>query len=302
MIALLLACTGAAPAAPVDVQGGPPLYGFWGLNGQLTPHGLATLHQELGATVVQTASRDPAWTVSTLLPMARAAGVRVTLRLTGDHERYTTDGNFDLQAWKAELARWTGTGVEPFIEDGTLVGHMLLDDITNFEGHDPDASELDEMARYSKELLPGLMTFVRQKASLLPDREYTSLDAAVNQYKAGEGNVRTYARTEAAAAKRRGLGVINGLNIANGGDGSSGQAGWAAGRFAMSADEIRKNGAVLTAVPTCGMLLLWEYDAEERWSDGSIGATYLERPELQSALAELGGRVARHPPVRLLRR
>lgn len=300
MILLLLACAGVA--APIETRPAPVLYGFWGLNGLLTPAGLTRLHTQVGMTVIQTASTDPAWTVGTLLPMARAAGVHVTLRLTGDHERYTRDGDFDLAAWKAQLARWEGADLAPFIADGTFAGHMLLDDITNFEGHDPTGAELEEMARASKALLPGLMTYVRQKASLLPDRRYEALDAAVNQYKAGEGDVVAYARDEAAAAQARGLGVINGLNIANGGDGSSGQPGWAAGRYAMSAAEIRTYGAVLASVPTCGMMLLWEYDAEERWSDGSTGAAYLGRPEVEAALAELGHTVAAHPDVGLLKR
>ena len=69
----------------------------------------------------------------------------------------------------------------------------------------------------------------------------------------------------------------------------------------MSADEIRTYGAVLAAVPECGMFLNWEYDHEEVWSDGSIGGTYFDRPALQQALRDLGAQVQAHPPVLLLR-
>lgn len=296
-----------APVGDTDAPGlnGPPTpYGFWGLNGYQSVESLRDLNQRLELTIFQTASEDPRWPVGTLLPRAREAGVKVTLRFTGYHEHYVNGDDFDLAAWKAMLAPWADAGLQPFIDDGTLAGHMLLDDIVNFEGRDPDAADLDEMARYSKELLPGLMTYVRQKATGLPVPEsgrYVHLDACVNQYEAMEGDVTTYAATEAARAEALGLGVINGLNIADGGDGSSGHDGYRPAHHAMSAAEIARYGAVLAAVPTMGMFLNWEYDGEEQWADGTIGASYFNEPELAAALAELGRSVARHPHVELLR-
>ena len=72
-------------------------------------------------------------------------------------------------------------------------------------------------------------------------------------------------------------------------------------RWAMSPAEITQYGSVLARVPGCGMFLNWEYDSEERWSDGSTGAPYFDRPELQGALLRLAGVVAQHPPVDLLK-
>jgi hypothetical protein len=281
-----------------------PRYGFWGLNGFVTPEGLRATRDAFSMTIFHTATMDREWAVGELLPMVREAGLQVTLRLTGDHHHYTTGGDFDLEAWKRTLSRWEGIPLQEFIDDGTLAGHMLLDDIENFEGHDPDAAELDEMARFSRALLPGLMTFVRQKATAMPrpvGGKYIHLDAIVNQYKAAEGDVREYAATEAAAAAALGVGVINGLNIANGGDGSSGQPGWGAGKHAMSAEEIRRYGWVLSSVPECGMFLNWEYDGEERWSDGSLGSDYFDQDDRTAVLRRLGERVGRHRPVPLLK-
>lgn len=300
-------CDGSpASVRPASVRPapGPPLVGFWGLNGHTSPEGFDDLKRRFGLSVFQVACSDPEYAVSTLLPMARAAGVKVTLRLTPDHTAYTTLGSFDLARWKEALDIWAGSGVQAFIEDGTLVGHMLLDDIKNFERRDPDAADLDEMARCSKRLFPGLMTYVRQRASEMPAPRrgrYVYVDAAVNQYQAFEGEVGVYAAHEAADAKALGLGVINGLNIADGGDGSSGQAGYRPGRYAMSAAEILHYGSVLAAVPGCGMFLNWEYDGEERWSDGTVGSTYFDRPELSAALLQLSRQVAAHPPVPLLK-
>ena len=283
------------------------LYGFWGLNGHHSAEGLAAVKARLGMTFFQVASEDPAWAVGHLLPAARQAGVKVTLRLTGDHGGYTTaGGDFDLQAWKAHMRPWTDSGLQAFVDDGTLVGHMLLDDILTFEGRDPTAAELDEMARTSEASFPGLMTFVRAQATHMPTPEggrYRHVDACVNQYQARDGDVRRYAEAERRRALDLGLGIINGLNVADGGDGRAGRPGWRGEGFhPMTADEIREYGQVLAAVPECGMFLSWEYDAVERWPDGTVGADYLDQPEIQAALAELGRRVAARPPgARLLR-
>lgn len=271
-----------------------PLIGFWGLNGYKTASGLLDIKTRFGSTVFQTASSNPVYTVNIFLPMVRAAGMKVTLRLTDDHDAYTTAGNFDLAKWKAQVALWEDSGVQEFIDDGTLFGHMLLDDIQNFSGLDPTAAELDEMARYSHEILPNLMAFVRCQASKMPvpaSGHYDHVDAIVNQYKANEGPVNTYVTTEVQKAADLGVAVINGMNICDGGDGSSGQPGWRSGKFAMTAEEITTYGTALLDVPNLVMFLMWEYDGEEQWSDASIGSDYFDQSELQSALkglSELG--------------
>ncbi len=294
------------PSAPAAEPGEPtpPLYGFWGLNGYVSPEGFADVQQRLGANGLMVAHSGREHAVQTLLPMAREAGWRVTLRMIDEHQPQTAEGDFDLRRWKAQVGRWRDTGVQEFIDDGTLVGHMLLDDITNFEGDDPTAAELEEMARFSKEIMPGLMTFVRQQATHLPEPEggrYLWVDAAVNQYHTRHGPVEAFAQEEAARSAELGLGVINGMNIADGGDGSSGRSGWKKGHHPMTAEEIRRYGTVLASVPTCGMFLNWEYDGQERWIDGSIGSDYFDQPEIQQALRELGERFAEHPPVQLLK-
>ena len=291
-------------SSPTVAHAAAPMYGYWGLNGYTSAEGFADVQSRLGMTGFQVASENPQWAVKTLLPMVRDAGIRITLRLTDDHHAYTVHGDFDLELWKQQLRRWKGAGLEPYIQDGTLVGHMLLDDIRNFPGRDPDAADLEEMARTSKELFPGLMTYVRQNATDMPTPEggkYVWVDASVNQYEAKEGPVEAYATVQEDRARRLGLGVINGLNIADGGDGSAGRPGWRPRHYPMTAEEIRHYGRVLATVPSCGMFLNWEYDGEERWSDGSIGAEYFDQPEIQAALAELATLYATHPPVTLLK-
>lgn len=289
-------------ATPTHSSGVP--FGFWGLNGYVSPTGLADVRARMGANHLQTATTNPEWVADTLLPMARAAGYVVTLRLSGDHPGYTREGNFDLGAWKQAMLVWRNSGLGPFVADGTLAGHMLLDDIDTFKGYNPSAADLDEMARYSKALIPGLMTFVRQRAADMPQPEggrYRHLDAVVNQYKASDGDVSAYAARQVAAAARLDVGTINGMNLADGGDGSSGKSGYRGTHFAMSAEEVLRYGTVLARVPESGMFMCWEYDGQEKWDDGSIGSAYFDQPAMQAALLELSKIVAAHPAVPLLR-
>lgn len=305
-VGALLALTPTDDPYPIsDTIDAVPLYGFWGLNGFWETPSLLDMHQRTGMSLYQVACADPVIALQIMLPQARAAGIRMTLRMTGDHGRYTrSDGRFDLHAWKAQLSPWAGTGVQEFIDDGTLVGHMLLDDIHTFPGGGPDAAEIEEMARYSKSILPNLMTYVRERATAMPEPrggQYTVLDACVNQYKNLDGPVEPWAREQAERSRELGLGIINGLNLCDGGDGRSGQPGWRKDRWAMSAEEITAYGTVLAQVEGMGMFLNWEYDAEEPWTDGSIGADYLRQPEHEQALRELGELVARQPFVELRR-
>ena len=296
------------PPSPREAVSGPARFGFWGMNGHLNAAGLARARARFGATVVHTATVSPAAALNTLLPLARSQGVSASLRMTGDHGRYTGPlGGFDLEAWRAMFAPWAAAAADlaPYVRDGTLIAHMLLDDIHNFPGRDPTAAELDEMARVSHATLPGLLTFVREKATAMPapaSGRYQHVDAVVHQYRHREGPTQAWSDAQAARARALDLGVICGLNIANGGDGSSGQPGWGSGRFAMSAREIERHGAVLAAEPSCGLFLAWEYDAEERWSDGSVGADWFDQPAQQAALAALAARVAARPAAPLRRR
>lgn len=270
------------------------LFGFWGLNGFLdNKQELKDVKHKFNMTVFQVASEDPHYLVHHLLPKIKKANLKVTLRLTGSHKYYTTNHNFNLEKWKKRLAKWQVSGIKKYINNGTIVGHMLLDDIYNFKGADPTATELDEMARYSEELFPNLMTYVRNQASTMPKGKYQYLDAIDNQYSTQEGDINDYVKKEYKAAKKHNFKIINGLNICDGGDGSSGQLGWRTdGEFyAMSAEEITKYGEALLNMSDVNMFLMWEYDGEETWHDGTIGSDYFNQTSLQQAIYNLGKNV-----------
>lgn len=270
-------------------------YGFWGLNGYLEPDLLPDVRDLFALDVVSTATRHPHYATTELLPMAQAAGMSVNLRVVGDHAYYTDDGgNFDLAAWKAMVDAWTDSGVQPYIDDGTLGWHMLIDDITEFPGEGPTGDELEEMAVYSSRVFPGLPTLVRANATELPEPSagaYEWLGASVNQYVAADGDAVDYAVEQHDRAEALGVGIVMGLNIADGGNGSSLQQGWTEGKWAMTAEEITTYGEILSTVPGTLMFLDWEYDAEEAWPDGTIGADYFDEPGRAAALLSLGERL-----------
>lgn len=282
------------------IPASPVLIGFWGLNGYTSEDGLADVQSRFHSSVFQVAGSASNYTVNTLLPMVKNSGMKITLRLTHDHDAYTTSGNFDLALWKSDLDSWNSYDIQNYIDDGTLVGHMLLDDIDTFSGTDPTAAELDEMARYSQEKFPGLMTFVRQTCSRMPtpdteNGEYQYVDNCVNQYTNypgySDGPIDSYVTTQISAADTLGLGMINGLNIVDGGDGSSGELGSRSNHYAMTATEITEYGEALLNVPNLQMFLMWEYDGEQTsWlsSHYTYGADYFDQSALQAALAGLG--------------
>ena len=102
-----------------------------------------------------------------------------------------------------------------------------MDDISAFKGQDPTSDDIDEMARHSKSIWPNLATFVRRHATGMPGRlkDYVHLDGVWNQYAARFGDAAAWAKEQADAARAAGLVFINGLNILDGGDGSSGIGG-----------------------------------------------------------------------------
>jgi hypothetical protein len=280
----------------MDPDAEPIPFGFWGLNGYHTPEGLADVQDRFAVSVFHTSTYSQSWGVGTLLPLVRDAGLSVNLRMAGDHSYYTNaEGDFDLAAWKEMLAPWEGSGVQEYIDDGTLAHHMLLDDIDTFAGRSPDGDDLEEMARYSKSIMPGLRVAVREEAAEVPHPSaggFESLDASINQYVSWAGDVESYALRNQEAAEALGLDIINGLNIADGGNGTSEQAGWSEGRWAMSATEIVTYGHVLSAVPGCVMFLAWEYDGEQQWPDGTVGSDYFDREDTTAALRWLALRLA----------
>jgi hypothetical protein len=112
---------------------------------------------------------------------------------------------------------------------------------------------------------------------------YTYVDAGWAQYASGKGDAGAWIAAEVAAAKRKGLGLVVGLNVLDGGDGSSRIAGLTRGDYAMSASEIRSYGSALLAQSYgCGFFN-WTYDPG-----------YYGRTDIKSAMAAVSTTARSH--------
>jgi hypothetical protein len=217
------------------------------------------------------------------LDYARSKGARVYIQFAGSKDNYrNSDGTFSLSKFNALLDRYKDINLSSYIQDGTLAGHMMIDepsDGSNWDGDPMPYSQVEAAAKHSKEVFPGLATVVRATPVWLRGASFRwqYLDAAWAQYSARKGNVYNYRDAELNAAKDEGLGLIFGLNVIDGGDGSSGWRGSKDGRWKMSPDELRKYGRAFINVTYSCAFMMWRYE------DG-----YMSKSSVLSAMKEIG--------------
>ena len=227
--------------------------------------------------------------ILSLLSGARAKGARVIVKLSGSKSGIiNADGTFNLTKWKSMIARFKAVNLAPYIQDGTLLGHFLIDepDLEGEWGGTPiSQAKVESMAKYSKGIWPALPTFVMARARWLAQSSitYTYLDAAWGQYSAQKGSLSTYISREVSSAKTKRLGLMFGLNILDGGNGSSGIAGFRSGHWAMSASELKTYGeALLANTYACGFSM-WKYSS-----------SYYGRADIKSAMLSLSTKSKGH--------
>ena len=221
---------------------------------------------------------------------ARSKGGRVVIKLCKGKDSYVKngDGTFSLSKWKSLVSRYRNVNLAPYIKDGTIVGHYLIDEphrASRWGGKPISQRTLEEMAQYSKQLWPTMATLVRVVPSWLTNASvtYRHLDAGWAQYTANKGDAAKWAAAEVAAAKKKGLGLVVGLNVINGGNGSSGIRGSRKGQWSMSASEIRKYGsAMLGQSYACGFFN-WQHVTD-----------YYDRSDIRSAMADVSVKARSH--------
>jgi hypothetical protein len=231
--------------------------------------------------------------VLALLSGVRAKGGRIVLKLCMGEDKYVKnpDGTFSLTKWKALVDRFRSVNFGPYLSDGTILGHFLIDEpqrTAKWGGKIISQATVEAMAAYSKQIWPSMTTLVRVVPSWLASAPvtYRALDAGWLQYASGKGNAATLVSSEANAAKNRGLGLVVGLNILDGGNGSSGIRGYTRGRWTMSASEIRSYGtALLNHSYACGFY---------NWTYNHFGPTYFARSDIRSALTEVSNKARSH--------
>jgi hypothetical protein len=247
------------------------------------------------------------------LKAVRKARMRVVVSMAaGSKSDYQNgDETFNMAMWKARLDAFRRVDFSRFLRDGTIVAQMLIDDIdeTNWGGKPVSNSEIEELARYSKRFWPRLPTAVRARPSSLMTPEYGGngtpydwrfLDAAWNQYSARMGDPTAQVADEVQAAKRQGLGLIVGLNVLTGGDGSSSLPGpdKYSDEWAMSPAEIVRYGTPLIRHPYACAFLMWSAKYDYSDANAHLKYRYFKRPEIQRAMRDLRALADRRPGPR----
>jgi hypothetical protein len=234
---------------------------------------------------VQAAQPD---TILVDLAAAKARGARIIVNFAGGSNTNLTDaaGHFDYEKWKIRVDRFLPTinQLNAYVADGTLLAFMMIDEPfapNSWGGEVVPMATLDQMAQYSRSIFPDLLTAVRAAPSALQSYAWQYLDVSWAQYTARKGPIDQYVSTEVAAAKAAGLGLVVGLNISKGGDGSSGLG--TTNEWSMSGNEILQYGhALLDAPYAC---------AFESWDSRS---SVIDQPDVAAALQELAVTAAAH--------
>jgi hypothetical protein len=113
---------------------------------------------------------------------------------------------------------------------------------------------------------------------------YVYLDAGWAVFRAKTSSSPTdWAAQQVKRAKSKGLGLVAGLNVLDGGDGSSGIHGTQPNTWAMSAAELRKYGSALLSQSYVCAFSMWRYSS-----------TYYNRADVKSAMADLSAKAKSH--------
>jgi hypothetical protein len=192
-------------------------------------------------------------TIMEELQIIRSRGGRVVIMLAGSPRNYRdSDGHFSLSKWKARVDRFKGKNFSSYINDGTIIGHYLLDepgDPRNWSGRTVSPSTVEEMAKYSKQIWPSMATIVRAEPEYF-NFNHRYLDAAWAAYLWRKGNVHDYLRRNVSQAQQRGLALVVGLNIIDGGNPK---------KTPMTPREIEDWGSAMMESSYPCAFIMWQY-------------------------------------------
>jgi hypothetical protein len=216
------------------------------------------------------------------LETARKNGAKVMVTFSGNERHFkNSNRSFSLTKWKQRVNRFRRLNLTSYIKDGTLIGHYLIDephDPANWGGRTVSRANIDAMARYSKQLWPGLPTIARAWPKFLKGYRYRYLDAAWAQYSARFGSVTKFMSDNVRDAKASGLALVIGMNQLAGGD-KRGLRGFYSGRYAMSASQLRSWGTAMLKNSYPCAFISWQYNSR-----------YMGRSDIKSANSYLAGK------------
>lgn len=213
------------------------------------------------------------------LAAIRSSGGRLALNMSGAQSGYkNSDGTFSFTKWKAQVAKFKTVNFSSYIQDGTLVGHYLVDepnDPHNWGGHPIPPATIEQMAQYSKSIWPNLPTIVRVDPSYL-GYSHPYLDAAWAQYVYRKGTPSDFIRRNVSDAQSRGLALVTGMNLLKGGPNDS----------KMTASQVKSWGSDLLASSYPCAFISWTYNSTYLSSSGMNDAMDYLRSKAQKRTAK----------------
>jgi hypothetical protein len=189
---------------------------------------------------------------------------------------YNAEKYYDwVQSLKPQVKQW-----QRYLADGTLMGVQVIDDIgkTNWGGVPITKAQIEEMSKWWKELMPGITTFVREKATGLAGYPWEYLDGSITQYNARYmGDITKWRDSNVVAARDNKLALMLSLNVLNGGKVVPGCYHADEDEYcAMTPIELLSLGAVQIATPEACGVATWK-----------ISPTYLAQPGIADAFKSL---------------
>lgn len=203
------------------------------------------------------------------LQQIKSRGGKVVLALSGSPKYYLDGKYFSMTKWKQRVNRFKGVNFRPYIDDGTVIGHYLIDepnDPANWGGRPVSSSTVEEMAKYSKDLWPNMPTIVRAEPKHMGDN-HRYLDAAWAQYLYRRGNVNEYIKDVVGDAQRKGLQLVVGLNVLKGGNPNGTN---------MTGSEVEQWGSALLSSSYPCAFINWKYTS-----------SYMSASSVRSAMSAL---------------
>jgi hypothetical protein len=288
------ALQGKADTTEVVLLADTPFQGVpFGLDGIWTS---ATATRSSGIAAF-TASRDyeaPGELISHIAA-ARTHGIRLLLLLTGgSHDRYKTNGVFDMAKWKAAVNAFDTPSIRDAIAagvaDGTIIGNSVMDEpqqsgTTTKDWGPPGTmtkARVDSMCGYVKNIFPTLPVGVGHDHNAFePSKSYFVCEFFMTQYAHRKGDINTWRDGGLALAARDGLEIIYSLNLLDGGVqdktgtwdcAGTGGLGTHGRNCRMTADQVREWGQLLGQVGCA--LFAWRYDSD-----------YFAKPQNQAAFS-----------------
>ena len=220
------------------------------------------------------------------LEEARRTNGRVLLSFSGSSGKFTDANGFNLTKWKQFVDEFRGLDFSPYISDGTLMGNFLMDepsDPSNWNGHVVSLADIDEMARYSKEIWPELPAIIRAWPDYVEGYNFRYLDAVWAQYHSRFGSIDAFIAVNVRLAKASGLALVMGLNAVAGGTDPS-MKGYHNEKLAMTAAQVRQWGDKIMDEPYICAFFMFRFYPE-----------YFGRPDVQAELDELSQRASSRP-------